>query len=369
MYLKLRTWLPLLILALAATVSLRAQERCENLLIVSLDGMRWQDVFHGADPRFLHAQHGGVKDLMATDRDFRRDTPEEGRRVLMPFLWEVIAKQGQIFGDPSREAQALATNGLKFSYPGYHEFLCGFADARIDSNAKKINPNTTVLEYLNGLPRFAGRVAVFSGWDVHPFMVAKERAQLFVQAGWDLPTVASTPERLRWLREAYQQLPRHWPAFCFDMLTYQAAKEYLLAKKPKVLYLALGETDEWAHSRRYDLYLQMAQTADAYLRELWELVQSMDEYRGRTALLITVDHGRGRNEKDWTDHGEKVEGAEEVWMAVMGPETPALGVRENVSTTLSQIAATAAALLGEDFNQHEPRAAVPLPGVIKGRVR
>jgi hypothetical protein len=357
------------LLALAAPLLLATavagQAPAENLLLVTLDGLRWQEVFRGMDPRFAHKDHGGVKDLFELDREFRRETPEEARAALMPFLWSVVAKEGQIFGDPEQGARATIANQHKFSYPGYSELLCGFADPRIDSNDKVVNPNRTVLEHLHERPDFRGRIAVFSGWDVHPFMVAAERSGLFVQSGWELPTVATSPERLAWLRSSYEQLPRYWPGFCFDALTFPAAKEYLLARQPRVLYLALGETDEWGHGRRYDLYLQMMRRTDAMLRELWETAQALDPYRGKTALLITVDHGRGRNERDWTDHGAKVEGAEEVWMAVLGPNVPALGVREKIETKLAQVAATAAQLLGVDYAALEPRAAPPLPGAVR----
>ncbi|MBL8896343.1 MAG: AP protein [Planctomycetes bacterium] len=354
-----------LVTALACSAPLAAQAPAENLILVTLDGLRWQDVFRGMDPRMAHKDHGGVKDLFALDREFRRETPEEARAALMPFLWNVVAVEGQIFGDPEKGARATIANQHKFSYPGYSELLCGFADPRIDSNDKVVNPNRTVLEHLHARPEFRGRIAVFSGWDVHPYMVAAERSALFVQSAWDLPTVATSPERLAWLRASYEQLPRYWPSFCFDALTFPAAKEYLLARQPRVLYLALGETDEWGHGRRYDLYLQMMRRNDAMLRELWETAQSLERYRGKTALLITVDHGRGRNEKDWTDHGAKVEGAEEVWMAVLSPNVPALGVREKVETKLAQVAATAAQLLGVDYAALEPRAAAPLPGVVR----
>ena len=78
---------------------------------------------------------------------------------------------------------------------------------------------------------------------------------------------------------------------------------------------------------------------------------------------MTTDHGRGSTPADWTDHGQKVEGAEYIWIAVMGPGTPALGVREGVETTQSQVAATIAQLLGEDFLAESPKSAPPLPGV------
>ena len=82
----------------------------------------------------------------------------------------------------------------------------------------------------------------------------------------------------------------------------------------------LGETDEWAHGRRYDLYLDAAQRNDRFVKRLWETAQSMPEYANRTALVMATDHGRGDTPRDWTDHGRKVPAAERIWMAVMGPD-------------------------------------------------
>ena len=122
----------------------------------------------------------------------------------------------------------------------------------------------------------------------------------------------------------------------------------------------LGETDEWAHSRRYDLYLDAAQRNDRFIKRLWEEAQAMPEYANRTALVVATDHGRGDTGRDWTDHGRKVPAAERIWMAVMGPDRPASGIRSNVTVTQSQIAATVAALLGQDYRSAQPKAAPPL---------
>ena len=109
----------------------------------------------------------------------------------------------------------------------------------------------------------------------------------------------------------------------------------------------------------------MAQRNDAMVRELWQWLQQDPQYAGKTSLVLTVDHGRGRTERDWTDHGASIEGAEEVWMAVMGPDTEALGVRKDVTATQSMIASTVASLLGEDFRECVPEAAPALPGVVR----
>ena len=342
----------------------------ENVLLVTLDGLRWQDVFTGADNAMLNAEDGRVADLRATRQRFWRGEPEARRELLMPFLWTTIAKEGQLFGDPSRGSPAKVTNPHRFSYPGYAELLVGFVNPLVDSNNKFPNPDQTVLEWLHGRPGFAGRIAAFSGWDVHPYILARDRSRLFVESAWEPVTVASTPERREQLQATFDHLPRYWEGFAFDAPTFARAKEYFVVQKPRVLYLALGETDEWGHGRRYDLYLQMAQNADTMIRELWELAQSDPQYRGKTSLVVTVDHGRGRGPRDWTDHGEKIEGADEIWMAVLGPDTPPLGVRKETPATQAMIAATVAALLGEDYQAAAPQAAPPLPGVISpGAIR
>jgi arylsulfatase A-like enzyme len=130
-----------------------------------------------------------------------------------------------------------------------------------------------------------------------------------------------------------------------------------------VLYVMLGETDEWAHEGRYDLYLDAAFRSDRFLARLWDTLQSLPRYANQTTLVVTTDHGRGATATDWTDHGRKVPAAEATWMAAIGPGVPALGVRDAVTVTTSQIAATIAALVGEDFRKAAPGAAPPLPGI------
>jgi hypothetical protein len=337
-----------------------APSHVDNVLVVTLDGLRWQELFSGFDATLNTETGGGVAKPERLSARFDRPTPEARREALLPFFWTVVAREGQVVGDPAKGSLVRVTNGLWFSYPGYNEMLSGHADPRVDSNDKTVNPNLTVLEWLNRRPGFEGRVAAFGSWDVLPFIVAAERSGLHVNG--DGPAVldpASDRERL--LNEFTADLPDYWSGTRFDAPTMQGALEHLRTRQPRVLYVMLGETDEWAHERRYDLYLDAAWRSDRFLRRLWETAQSLPAYRGRTALVLATDHGRGANPSDWTDHGEKVPASERIWMAVMGPGTPALGVREAEKATQSQLAATVAALLGEDFRTAAPKAAPPLP--------
>ena len=333
--------------------------RVANVFLVTMDGLRWQEVFGGMQSELLTRDGGGVANAKPVEARFGAATADARRAKVLPFFWTTIAAKGQVFGDPARNSVARVTNDMRFSYPGYNELLAGFADPRIDSNNKVLNPNVTVLEWLNGRPAFKGKVAAFASWELLPWIVSAQRSG--VHANGEGPPVANPKtDRDRLLNEFAADLPPYWGATRFDAPTGIGALEYVRTHRPRVLYVMLGETDEWAHGRRYDLYLDAAVRNDRFVQRLWELAQSIPQYRNNTALIVTTDHGRGDTPKDWTDHGQKVPVADRIWIAVMGPNVPALGVRSDVTVTQAQVAATVAALLGEDFVRAQPKAAHPL---------
>jgi hypothetical protein len=335
-----------------------AQSQGRSVIVITIDGLRWQEFFGGADREyFTRDKEGGAGE---PERRFWRPKPEERRSTLMPFLWTTVAARGQIFGDPSARSTSRMTNGLWFSYPGYNEMLAGVADPRIDSNRKVPNPNVTVLEWLNHRPGFAGKVAAFGSWDVLPSILNSERSGIPVGSGWT-PVFAPATDRERAINELASDLPRHWEYGPVDAPIVYAAIEHLRTHTPRVLYIMLGEGDEWAHAGRYDLYLDAAHRADRFIERVWTTVQSMPEYANRTTLVLTTDHGRGSTTKDWQRHGRDVPAADRTWMALLGAGVPEAGVRRDVDVTASQVAATIASLVGEDFRSAVPAAAPPLP--------
>ena len=351
-----------------STVARAEPRQTENVLLVTLDGLRWQEFFGGCDESLLSKEAGGVRDVAALRRRFFRNTAEDRRETLFPFLWKTVAAQGQIFGDPSVGSSARVTNGLFFSYPGYSEILCGFADPRIDSNDKKNNPNVTVLEWLNQKPRFAGQVAACTSWDVFPWIINAERSGIPVDAGWQPVGPHVPPERRALLQRLADETPHLWDNVRYDSFTIQAVFDLLETRQPRVLFVSLGETDDFAHDGRYDLYLDSALRNDRLIERLWNHLQSLPQYAGKTSLIVTTDHGRGDDRVSWKNHGKDMPIARFVWMAVMGPDTPSLGRRENTEVTQSQVAATVAQLLGEDYHGAVPQSAPPLPGILRGPV-
>lgn len=335
-----------------------------NVILITTDGLRGQEVFTGAEERLI-AKESGVAEPDALRREFWRETPEARREALLPFLWTVVAREGQLYGNAARGSWARVTNGHNFSYPGYNELLSGAADPRIDSNDKRPNPNVTVLEWLNGREAYRGRVAAFCSWDVFPFIINRERSGVLVNAGWD-PVADRGRSDLAMLNRLLADTTPAADGVRHDSFTFTAALEHLRAEKPRVMYLALGETDDWAHAGRYDRYLESAHRFDRFVGQLWQELQRTEGYRGRTSLVITTDHGRGIGPEDWKSHGEKIPASQNIWIAVLGPDTPASGERTNVdAVTQSQVAPTVAALLGEDYRAPGPGAAAPIAGALK----
>lgn len=357
--------LVLLLAALLTSVSLTAETKTRNVILVTVDGLRWQEVFRGAESLLMNRTNGGVANEDVLQAAFGRDTAEARRAALLPFFWGTIAQHGQLYGNTNQGSTALLTNGRKFTYPGFNEIFTGFADDRINSNAQRDNPNVTVFEWLYRKPAFAGRVAAFANWDTHFFIFNARRSGIPIWTGYTNTLTFPPGSRLAFIEQMHHDITPLWPGMDFDVFYHYALLDYLPLAKPRLVWLGLSEPDEWAHEGRYDYYLWSAHRMDGYLRQLWDTLQSLPEYRDQTTLIVTPDHGRGSGPTEWRNHGAAVEGAENIWLAVLGPDTPARGERTNTETIFqNQIAATLAALLGEDYAAAEPKAGKPIQDVL-----
>jgi hypothetical protein len=341
--------------------------KTQNVFLIMSDGLRWQEVFNGAEAPLMTKEIGGVKDTNALRREFWRDTSEARRQALLPFFWSEIARRGQILGNQAKGSVVTVTNGKKFSYPGYNEIVTGLADPRIDSNGKKPNPNVNVFEWLQKRPGFEKRVAVLGTWDVFPYIFNCERSGLPIWPAWEAKFENQEMQLPALLAELTRDTTVMWEGVIFDSFLHHAATDYIKRKQPRLMFVGFGETDEWAHAGRYDQYLAAARHVDDFIRRLWETAQSLPQYRDQTTFIITADHGRGTGPEDWKHHGEKVAGAEGDWIAVIGPDTPPLGERTQMSpVTESQIAATIGALLGQDYRAAYPKVGAPISDVVGG---
>lgn len=334
-----------------------AQRQTENIIIITTDGFRWQEVFKGMDSAIANNSTFNQGDSAYLYKQYWAANENARRKKLMPFLWNTVVAKGQVFGNRLLGSKVDNANPYWFSYPGYSEIFTGYADTAINSNSYPPNPNITVLEFLNKQPKLKGKVAAFGAWEVFDRILNEERSGIPVVSalnpmGGNKPTAN---ERFinAMLKDSYKPFGEEE---CLDVFTHYGALEYLKTKKPKVLYIAYGETDEWAHAGKYRSYLDAAHQVDAWISDIWNFVQTDPQYKNKTSLFITVDHGRGDLEKEkWTSHGSKITGANEIWFAVMGPDTPVRGeLNSGMQLYQQQFAQTFARLMGYTYTSEHP---------------
>ena len=342
--------------------------KTQNVVLIVSDGLRWQEIFTGADPTLLNDKEGGswLGEPELRKRYWREDV-DARRALLFPFLWGTVAKQGQIYGNQLKGSVAHVTNGKAFSYPGYNEMSTGYPNDAIDSNEFGPNPNASVFEWLNKFDEFHGQIAVYGTWDAYQRIFNKSRSGLVIQTGWTLPPKAHETPRDALLRELYETTTRFDDEDVGNSLLQIPLLDYVKASHPRVLFVGYGETDNWAHQGRYDLVLDSAHRMDYLVHQLWDTMQAMPQYHGTTTFIITTDHGRGGGLTEWKDHGIEQKGSENIWIAVLGPDTAPRGERTHVApVTQAQIAATVAAFVGKDYRHDVPKAAAPIAGVLGG---
>lgn len=340
-------------------------QNSNNLIIITLDGMRWQEIFRGMDTALANDPAFNQEDSLYIYREYWDEDPVKRRKKLMPFLWKQVAVKGQIGGNRDVGNLVNCANPYWFSFPGYSEIFTGYPDTNIDRNDHPPNPNANVLEFFNRQPSLKDKVAAFGAWNAFDRILNERRAgfpviNAFDSMGGNSP---NNNEKLinRMLKDSY----RPWlDAECLDVFTHFGAIEYLKNKSPRVLYIAYGETDEWAHSGMYRSYLDAARQVDKWLEETWNWLQSAPRYKNRTTLFITADHGRGDAiKKEWTSHSNRIAGADQIWYAAMGIGIPAVGERKEESQIYQQqFAQTFARLMNLVFKADHP-IAEKIPGL------
>ena len=353
----MKTSLLTVVIAALFCIELHAQNgsKIENVIIVTIDGLRWQEVFNGIDVRIASDAVFNQKDSTGIFGNYWGATAGERRKKLFPFLWNTMATKGQLYGNRALNTKVNNANPYWFSYPGYSEIFTGFVDTAINSNDYPANPNTNFLEFLNKQEEFRGKIAAFGAWDAFGRILNQERSGFPVVGSHDLCGGARPDAEQRLMNtmktDAYNPFGDQER---LDVFTQYAALDYLKKKNPKVLYISYGETDEWAHAGHYKDYLNAAHAVDKWLGDIWNYIQSNKQYKDKTLLFITVDHGRGVGDK-WTSHHDYIPNSNEIWFAVMGPGIVAKGeVSGNFQLYQKQYAQTISQLLGYTFKCEHP---------------
>ncbi|MFT3902871.1 MAG: hypothetical protein QM727_06835 [Niabella sp.] len=349
----MRTFIALLFTLIVNNV---IAQKVENIFVITTDGLRWQEVFGGMDADIAKDKRFNEHDSAYIFKKYWQEDAEQRRAKLMPFFWSVLKSQGQLYGNRLIDSKVDVANKYWFSYPGYNELLTGYPDDAVNSNSYPPNKNVTVLEFLNKQPKFKTKVAAFAAWEAFARILNKDNCGYPVVSSFDTVQGKNLTPVQRTINQMLLNSYQPWlDGECLDVFTHYSAMEYVKVTHPKVMYIGYGDTDEWAHAGKYRTYLDAVHQFDKWVGEIWQYIQSQPQYRNKTALFISTDHGRGDEVKSqWTSHGSDIPGASQTWLAVMGPGISPKGEVKGVQLHTEQFAQTIAQLLGTTFTANHP---------------
>jgi hypothetical protein len=320
------------------------EERAESaVVLVVLDGVRWQEIFNGVDRSLAHGRGSS-------------STPApEDARALMPNLHGFIDGEGLALGAPDHGAEITASGPQFISLPGYIEIFSGRPDPHCYRNDCAPAPRRTIADQVRDAGS-ADDVAVVTSWPniarassssapgssarATPFALTSGRKLV---AREELLRADASTARL--LDEGAKA--RAWPGegdYRPDAFTEAIALRRLVVSRPRFLFVGLGDADEYAHHGDYRGYLDALRGSDAFLGDLQKALGAMGARGRHTTVLVTADHGRAY---DFMDHGPQFPESGRVWLVAAGGDVAGRGlVAASRRHTLSDVAPTIRALLG-----------------------
>jgi hypothetical protein len=293
------------------TTSVARRDSAPVVLVV-LDGVRWQEVFRGIDANLArgHAE------------------PVVGPRTLLPHLYAAIDERGAVIGAPGRGRTIAATGPNFISMPGYTEIFQGRPPEHCQNNDCPPPDMPTLVDEVRGAVASDADVAVFASWPGIGRVAAKTRSGIVLSAGRrdvvhaELLTYDSSTRGA--LESGAEADP--YPGdddFRPDRYTGALALAYLELQRPAFLFVGLGEPDEFAHRGDYAGYVRALRRADDFLGGLFASLDRMEDRGRRTLVLVATDHGRAA---DYRDHGGAFPESARVWLGAFGSAVQARGL-------------------------------------------
>jgi hypothetical protein len=259
-------------------------------------------------------------------RDLKRAT--SGEAPLMPTL-AALMTASMVVGLDEDTPGATTPAERTLSLPGYRTMMEGHVSDCVDNRCPRTTEET-LLERVAAVYPGQG-VAVFASWGgQHRAATHRDGSDPLV----DAPAMGTrgTPER-------------PWPDARLDVKTMKAALAHLKTTWPPLLWVALLDTDEWAHRDDRKRTNEALADSDRYLAELLQLLKNAPtEQRRPTTILISTDHGRGPGE-EWPHHGSR-NGSERVFIIAHGPQVTASTSSSLGPLTLADLRPTIERLLG-----------------------
>ncbi|MDB4969683.1 MAG: uncharacterized protein JWN44_5372 [Myxococcales bacterium] len=313
----------------------RPSGRTRNVVIVTIDGVRWQEIFGGID--VARARNAGMSACDVV----------EGAE-LTPNLHRHFAGGGVVIGAPGY-GEMIASGPNFVSLPGYEEIFTGRASSCTSNSCDHIAETTLVDELREELQLSVEQIAVITSWPTIERAAAADDHAITMSVGRhggatrDLLRVTARASRILDDGGDADAYPG-WLGYRADRYTAALALDYIVARRPRFMFIGLGDTDEYAHRRNYAGYVSALRAADEVVGELMDRLATLGEYGRETTVIVTTDHGRAAN---FASHGGDAPESRRVWLFAAGGAVPALGFADGSRVTrLADIAPTVRRWMG-----------------------
>jgi hypothetical protein len=308
----------------------------QHVVLVALDGVRWQEVFLGVDAELARRARLGASSVVSAEK-------------LMPNVHALVAESGVALGAPSRGAPISASGPNHVSTPGYMEILTGRRRTPCRDNGCRPIAQPTLLDEIVAVPGVDREdVAVVASWEGLEKAASLDGSRIAISVGRsrgvtrNLFSFDSASAALLTAGATAGPQPGQ-SDFRRDRETAAIALHYLRSRQPRFMFLGLGEPDEYAHHGNYGGYLAAIQRADAVIGQVVEELEKLEQEGRTVTLLVTTDHGRSAN---FRGHGADPESAR-VWLVASGTQISSNGyVAAPTPRYLADLAPTMRALFG-----------------------
>lgn len=270
----------------------------KNVVLVILDGVRWQEFFFGVDPSLSKNDSGDV----------------------FPNIWKDLIHEGITLGDHKKSGEMTVSNPALISLPAYQSIMAGQTQGCWTNSCGRIGVETLQERLVRELKTNKRRIATIASWEKIPNAVEHVAGTTFVNAAFQPLDDGEFDPEFDAINEAQKKDPPPWGGARFDRYTFAHALHYLKKHEPRFLFISLNDSDEWGHRSDYPRYLATLRQYDAWIKELVDTLKSMGEHGSNTTLLVTTDHGRG-DDKAWANHGAFWPSSKYVWLYGRSPHT------------------------------------------------
>ncbi len=272
-----------------------------NVILVTFDGVRWQEFFNGTDSRLT-----------------------KKKEILFKTLWSKYANEGLILGDKNKGSVLKTGNPVNISLPEYQALMSGLVTECSGNNCGRITEETLMEQIQRDLTLGYFDIATIASWEPIKNSVATMEGKFLINTGKNPlidPQFQAEHDPINQQQKADSPL---WFSARKDKYTFMHAKTYIKNHKPRFFYLSFDDSDEWGHLAQYGRYCETLKVYDQWIDELITFVKAIPDYGSNTTFIFTTDHGRGDGIL-WTSHGPMIKGSENIWAFIYGPNTPKLG--------------------------------------------